>query len=106
LDVGYRRAVSGQKKFALVYVTLDTTKPEIVERLKKDERRYPANVDVDPKEICACLFWSSWGLIGDVLAKSYGAGTLGDVERKFALDLLAYLSEKRLWKNTLVRVIV
>jgi hypothetical protein len=32
----------------------------------------------------------------------YSAGILDGVERKFALDLLAYLSEKRLWRNTLV----
>jgi hypothetical protein len=101
LDIGYRRAVSAQKEFALVYITPDTAEPEIVKRLRKDRRTFPANADVDPKEICSCLFWSSWGLIGDVLAKSYDAGSLGGVERKFALDLLAYLSEKRLWKNTL-----
>jgi hypothetical protein len=102
LDVGYRRAISGQKEFALVYVTPDTAEPEIVARFRKDQRAFPVNPDVDPKEICSCLFWSSWGLIGDVLAKSYGAGTLDGGERKFALDLLAYLSEKRLWRNTLV----
>jgi len=101
LDIGYRRAVSAQKEFALIYVTPDAAAPEIVERLRNDHRSFPANADVDPSKICACLFWSSWGLIGDVLAKSYGARTLGAVERKFALDLLAYLSEKRLWKNTL-----
>jgi hypothetical protein len=101
LDIGYRRAVSAQKEFALIYVTPDAAAPEIVERLRNDQRPFPANADVDPSKICACLFWSSWGLIGDVLAKSYGAGTLDAVERKFTLDLLAYLSEKRLWNNTL-----
>ena len=85
-----------------MYVTPDASEPEIVGRLRKDQRTFPANPDVDSQEICSCLFWSSWGLIGDVLAKSYSARTLDEVERKFALDLLAYLSEKRLWRNTLV----
>jgi hypothetical protein len=35
------------------------------------------------------------------LADSYKGGKLDDVERKFALDLLAYLGGKRLWANTL-----
>src|SRR5205823_5751569 len=34
-------------------------------------------------------------------ANSFVAGAIGTVERKFTLDLLAYLSAKRLWKNTL-----
>ena len=85
-----------------MYVTPDASEPEIVGRLRKDQRTFPANPSVDPQEICSCLFWSSCGLIGDVIAKSYGAGTLDGVERSFALGLLAYLSEKRLWRNTLV----
>ena len=36
-----------------------------------------------------------------MVADSYSADSLDRVERKFALDLLAYLCGKRLWKNTL-----
>lgn len=101
LDVGYRRALESDKSFALVYVTPDTSEPDIVARLRKERHAFPANADVNPEKICECLFWSSWSLIGDVLSESYGAGKLESVERRFALDLLAYLCGKRLWKNTL-----
>lgn len=55
----------------------------------------------DWRKISACLFWSSWGCIGDVIAGSYNTGKLDTVEGKFALDLLAYLCRKHLWNNTL-----
>ena len=35
------------------------------------------------------------------MAESYVGKLLSEVEQRFALDLLAYLSHKRLWKNTL-----
>jgi hypothetical protein len=41
-------------------------------------------------------------MIVNVLANSFSTGTLGTVESKFVLDLLAYLSFKRLWNNTLM----
>ena len=101
LDVGYRRARDAGKAFGLVYVTPDTSEPAIVARLRTERRPFPANADVDSGIINSCLFWSSWGMIGNVLANSFSAGTLGTVESKFVLDLLAYLSAKRLWNNTL-----
>jgi hypothetical protein len=101
LDIGYRRAQEAGKAFGLVYVTPDTSEPDIVARLRTEPGKFPANADVESGQIRKCLFWSSWGLIGSVLANSYNAGKLDRVERKFALDLLAYLCAKRLWNNTL-----
>jgi hypothetical protein len=101
LDVGHRRAREAKRAFALVYVTPDLSEPEIVLRLRTDSCTFPANADVDACAIRACLFWSSWSLVGSVLAASYSGGKLDNVERKFALDLLAYLCGKRLWNNTL-----
>lgn len=101
LDIGYRRAREAEKAFTLVYVTPDTAEPDIVSRLRTGPRTFPANSDVDPGSIRKCLCWSSWGLVGSVLANSYNEGKMDRVERKFALDLLAYLCAKRLWKNTL-----
>jgi hypothetical protein len=101
LDIGYSRACRVAKAFALIYVTPNTSEPDSVVRLRKEPQTFPANPDVDSQVIRACLFWSSWGLIGSVLAEGYNAGKLDPVERRFALDLLAYLCGKRLWKNTL-----
>jgi hypothetical protein len=101
LDVGYRRAREAGKAFALVYVTPDTSEPDIVARLRTEPQTFPASADIDSGTITKCLFWSSWAMIGNVLANSVAAGTLGPVENRFALDLLAYVSAKRLWKNTL-----
>lgn len=101
LDIGYRRAREAEKAFALVYVTPDAAEPDIVARLRSKSFTFPANASVDSGSISTRLFWSSWGLIGSVLANSYNTGRLDRVERKFALDLLAYLCAKRLWNNTL-----
>jgi hypothetical protein len=101
LDIGYCRAREIEKDFALVYVTPDTSEPDIVPRIRTKPHGFPANANVDWRKIAACLFWSSWGVIGDVIAGSYNSGKLGTVEGKFALDLLAYLCGKRLWNNTL-----
>jgi hypothetical protein len=90
-----------RKSFALIYITPDVDQPGIVERFRKGESAFPANANVDPKIIGTCLYWSSWGFIGDVLARLYQANVVEEVERKFTLDLLSYLSGKRLWKNTL-----
>jgi hypothetical protein len=102
LDIGYRRARQVEKAFALVYVTPDASEPDIVARLRTEPRTFPANADLDWQKISACLFWSSWSLIGNVVADSYIAGKLDSVEQKFSLDLLAYLCGKRLWNNTLM----
>jgi hypothetical protein len=91
LDIGYRRARQVEKAFALVYVTPDASEPDIVARLRTEPRTFPANADLDWQKISACLFWSSWSLIGNVVADSYIAGKLDSVEQKFSLDLLAYL---------------
>jgi len=101
LDVGFRRARGVEKDFAVLYVTPDTSEPDIVARLRTESCTFPANADIDSRTICACLFWSSWGLIGNVLADSYKTASLDSTERKFVVDLLAYLCAKRLWNNTL-----
>jgi hypothetical protein len=101
LDIGYLRARGANKSFAMIYVTPDISEPNILERLRKKRRTFPANAEIDPDVIYGCMFWSPWSQIGDVLAVSYGTGKLDAVEKKFALDLLAYLCLKRLWKNTL-----
>jgi hypothetical protein len=102
LDIGYRRSRIAEKSFALVYVTPDLSEPVIVTKLRMEPGTFPANADIASHKISACIFWSSWSLMGDVLAASYSTGELDRVERKFALDLLAYLCGKRLWNNTLV----
>lgn len=101
LDVGYRRASNEKKLFALIYVTPHALAPEIVPRIRQHPTRFAANPGTDSRRIAACLHWSSWGDIGDVLARSYAGGKLGQVEQRFALDLLSYLASKGLWKNTL-----
>jgi hypothetical protein len=101
LDVGYRRAKEENKGFALIYVTPELQEPEIVRRIRCAANAFPANSGVASQHLLACLHWSSWGGIGDVLAESSAANRLSAPERAFVLDILAYLSQKRLWKNTL-----
>jgi hypothetical protein len=52
-------------------------------------------------EITACLFWASWATIADSIAHAYKKDVLDRSEKHFALDLLAYMALKGLWKNTL-----
>ena len=101
LDVGFFRATRDRKTFALVYVTPDLVQPDVVTRIQTQPASFPANPQADERAIRACLYWSSWSDIGEVLAETYGSGLLTDVERRFALDLLAYLCQKGLWKSTL-----
>ncbi len=101
LDVGFLRATRDGKHFALIYVTPDLVQPELVSRLQSQPASFPANANTDDQKIRSCLHWTSWSHIGDVVAEPYKSGFLNDVERNFALDVLAYLCEKRLWKSTL-----
>lgn len=91
LDVGHRRATEESKRFSLVYITPIMQEPAIVSRIRLSQHPFPVNR----------LFWSSWGMIGDSLARSLQSGLLGASERGFVLDLLAYLAKKRLWQNWL-----
>jgi hypothetical protein len=101
LDVGYARAVREETQFALVYITPDECIPEIVSRIKEQPPAFPGSPDVDPRQIGSCLHWSSWAAIADSVASAYEDGTLSDVAQNFALDLLAYVAKKGLWRNTL-----
>jgi hypothetical protein len=101
LDVGFHRAQEENKSFDLIYVTPGLSQPEIVARIQGQTASFPANPAIEPRTVASYLHWSSWGAIGDVLAESYVGKLLSEVEQRFALDLLAYLSHKRLWKNTL-----
>ncbi|HEY5473013.1 MAG TPA: hypothetical protein VIK32_07460 [Candidatus Limnocylindrales bacterium] len=91
LDIGHRRATKEAKRFSLIYITPDMQEPAGVSRIRSSEKPYPTDR----------IFWSSWGMIGDALAASVRSGALSTTERNFALDLLSYLSKKRLWQNTL-----
>lgn len=101
LDVGYVRALRDNKQFAVIYVIPELAVPEIVGRIKADTRVFPCSPGVEPPEISARLHGSSWATIGDVLAEAYTAGRLDETAQKFALDALAYLAKKGLWRNTL-----
>ena len=101
LDVGYVRALRDKKQFALIYVTPEQVQPEIVNRINNQAPAFPGSLNIDPAEIASCLCWSSWAAIGDVVADAYSAGRLDETAQKFALDALAYLAKKGLWRNTL-----
>ena len=101
LDVGYRRAQDQQKAFAVVYVTPDMQEPRIVSRIHDEDQSFPANRGTNPTLISQCFYWSSWSMIADVLAQSYEKDLLSDIEKRFSMDLLAYLAKKRLWQNSL-----
>jgi hypothetical protein len=101
LDVGYSCAEQKGKAFALVYVTPDSVRPGIVTRIQTQSASFPANPRTDEQGIKSRLYWSSWGSIGDVLAESIVSHRLSEIEQNFALDVLAYLACKCLWKNTL-----
>jgi hypothetical protein len=101
LDVGFARAGREQTQFALVYVTPDQAVPEIVSRIRERPPVFPGSPDIDPRQIASCLHWSSWAAIADSVANAYEAGALSDVAQNFALDLLAYVAKKGLWRNTL-----
>ena len=101
LDVGFCRASHEKKGFSLIYVTPDESQPDIVAKIRSQKWRFPANAEVDSPTISKCLSWSPWSIIGDVVASSYINQAMDAVERKFALDLLAYLCLKRLWNSSL-----
>jgi hypothetical protein len=101
LDVGYSCAEQAGKAFALVYVTPDLVKPDIVARIQTQSASFPANPKTEEQAIKSCLYWTSWGSIGDVLAESVVSRRLSEIEHCFGLDVLAYLASKCLWKNTL-----
>ena len=101
LDVGFCRAEAEKKNFALIYVTPDLSEPKIVERIQGQTTPFPANPAIAPQAIASCLHWCPWSAIGDVLAQSYLGKLSSEVEQRIALDVLAYLSHKHLWNNTL-----
>lgn len=101
LDVGYVRALRDKKQFAVIYVTPESSTPEIVRRIKTEPSGFPCSAGVDPRDISARLHWSSWSAIGDEVARAYTGGMLDAISQNFALDLLAYLAKKGLWQNTL-----
>jgi hypothetical protein len=101
LDIGYRRATAAGKGFGLVFVTPELKEPAIVESVRSSMGPFPTNPDVRPESILACLRWAPWASIGDAVAKAYSGGSLQGHEQKFALDLLAYMVRKGLWRNTL-----
>jgi|SRR5579883_684982 len=91
LDIGNRRAEAQEEELAVIYITPDTEEPPIVGRIRNESHPFPTST----------LFWSSWGMIGDILAQSLQSERLNPAEQMFTRDLLAYLAKKRLWKNTL-----
>lgn len=91
LDIGHRRALDQSKRFSLVYITPDETQPAEVSQIRNAVHGFPTNR----------LFWSSWGGIGDPLARALATESIGPTERRFSLELLAYLAKKHLWRNTL-----
>ncbi len=101
LDIGYRRATTGGKEFVLVFVTPELKEPSIVGSVRSSIGPFPTNPDVLPDSIVACLRWAPWASVGDAVAKAYSGGSLEGYEQKFALDLLAYMVRKGLWRNTL-----
>jgi hypothetical protein len=101
LDIGYSQARTKGLKFALIYVTPELTVPDEVNRLARSTIKFPCNEGVDPARITHCLYWTSWSKIGEVLARSYKENRIDEKVRGFALDLLAYLTQRRLWENTL-----
>ena len=101
LDIGYRRATDAAKEFALIFVTPDIAQPPLVNSIRSGDGPFPVNPGVAPASIAPCLHWASWASIGDVIADAYSSDRLSDSESGFALDLLAYLAQKRLWENHL-----
>lgn len=101
LDIGYCRATTEGKEFGLVFVTPELKEPAIVGSVRTSRGPFPTNPDVRPESIVACLQWAPWASVGDAVAKAYSAGSLEGYEQKFALDLLAYMVRKGLWRNTL-----
>jgi hypothetical protein len=101
LDIGYERAAKAGKKFALVYVTPDTTEPAIVAEIRHEEQAFRANKGVPPEQIRACLYWRAWASIGAVVHDALERDGLNETEKWFAFDLLAYLKAKGLWNGAL-----
>lgn len=101
LDVGFARADTHSKQFALIFVTPDLSAPSLVEEIRSGAGPFPANPSTPPAKIQPCLRWAPWASIGDSVADAYSGGQLNDVELKIARDLLAYLALKGLWENTL-----
>lgn len=101
LDIGYHRAKEQGKRFTLIFLTPDLRQPTIVESLRANECTFPVNPQVPQENIAACLYWSSWAQIADTLCAVYQDGINDSTINKFALDVMAYLTHKRLWRNTL-----
>jgi hypothetical protein len=100
LDVGYARAVREARRFELIYLTADPEEPYEIGVICANPKPYHANKAVDPQKITACLHWSAWADIGNIVAQSYTLGLLNETEQLFAREILAYLAKKKLWRNT------
>jgi hypothetical protein len=101
LDVGFSRANGAQKQFALIYLTADASEPAVVKSTRDGKGPYPVNSAHSPAAITSCLHWASWASIGATAALAYRLGSLGECERGFTRDMLAYLAKKGLWENNL-----
>ncbi len=101
LDIGYCRATSKAKEFGLIFLTPELKEPPIVESVRSSMGPFPTNPGVRPESIVACLRWAPWASVGDAVAEAYSSAALQGYEQNFALDLLAYMARKGLWRNTL-----
>jgi hypothetical protein len=101
LDIGHEKATRLGKAFAVIYITPDAREPAIVAEVRRGERSFPANPGVPATQITSRLFWCSWGSIGVAVHDALESDALGEVEKGFAFDLLAYLKMKGLWNAPL-----
>ena len=99
LYIGYAQTQREGKAFAVVYVTLDATEPPEVAEIRRTERSFPNNPGVDPDDIWVRFHWCNWASVGKTVHQVLENGLLEGTEKKFALDLLAYLKKKGLWSD-------
>jgi len=100
LDVGYARA-NGKKQFAVIFLTPDVSEPDIIKSLHSRPAQFPVSRGIPSATVMKCLYWASWSTVSERVADAHQAGQLSPSEAAFALDLLAYMSKKGLWENTL-----
>lgn len=101
LDVGYSLAATHNKDFRLVFLTADESQPEVVTEIRQKATGFDLNPGVSGSAIASRLHWASWASIGDVVAEAYVKAQLNPTEAAFALDVLAYLAKKGLWKSSM-----
>jgi hypothetical protein len=101
LDVGHRLAAKTNRDFHLVYLTPDDSQPELVTQLRLKLLGSSFNTGESGVANISRLHWASWASVGDVIAERYVEAQFGPTDAAFALDVLAYLAKKGLWKSTL-----